>query len=199
MSIAPKRLRRTAEDARTAALDAAQSRLKSDGPAAMTLKAIAADIGVTHANLLHHFGSAAGLQDALMARMIQDAVTGVAAAVARLRGGEGSPRNLVDAAFDAFSEAGIGRLAAWLHATGDTDRLQPLFAVLSDLVRALEAGARLPPETARSRIADMTLTLVLMGFGDALAGPMLHAAVNSDRNRSREIATAMLIDNISRP
>ena len=134
-----------------------------------------------------------------MARMIQDAVTGVAAAVARLRGGEGSPRNLVDAAFDAFSEAGIGRLAAWLHATGDTDRLQPLFAVLSDLVRALEAGARLPPETARSRIADMTLTLVLMGFGDALAGPMLHAAVNSDRNRSREIATAMLIDNISRP
>ena len=198
MSITPKRLRRTAEDARAAALDAAQSRLKADGPAAMTLKAIASDIGVTHANLLHHFGSAAGLQDALMERMIRDAVAGVAAAVARLRAGAGSPRNLVDAAFDAFSEAGIGRLAAWLHATGDAERLQPLFAVLGDLVNALEAGAVLPPEDARQRISDMTLTLVLMGLGDALAGPMLHTAVGCDRNRSREIATTTLIATIMR-
>lgn len=198
MSITPKRLRRTAEGARTAALDAAQSRLKIDGPAAMTLKAIATDIGVTHANLLHHFGSAAGLQDALMERMIRDAIAGVATAVARLRAGAGSPRNLVDAAFDAFSEAGIGRLAAWLHAIGDAERLQPLFAVLGDLVRSLEAGAVLPPEEARERISDMTLTLVLMGLGDALAGPMLHTAVGRDRNRSREIATAMLIQTLVR-
>lgn len=198
MSIVQKRVRRSADDARTAALDAAQDLLRADGPTALTLKAVAAAIGVTHANLLHHFGSAAGLQDALMERMIRDAVGRVEATVARIRAGEGSPRDLVDAAFDAFSEAGIGRLAAWLHATGDADRLRPLFAVLGDLIRSLETGALLPPDTARDRISDMTLTLVLMGLGDALAGPMLHAAVDRDRSRSRQLATAMLLQTLVR-
>ncbi len=198
MSIVQKRVRRSADDARTAALDAAQDLLRADGPTALTLKAVAAAIGVTHANLLHHFGSAAGLQDALMERMIRDAVGRVEATVARIRAGEGSPRDLVDAAFDAFSEAGIGRLAAWLHATGDAERLGPLFAVLGDLIRSLEAGALLPPDLARDRISDMTLTLVLMGFGDALAGPMLHEAVGRGRSRSRELATAMLMQTLVR-
>ena len=39
------------------------------GPQAVTLKAVAARIGRTHANLLHHFGSAAGLQKALAAHL----------------------------------------------------------------------------------------------------------------------------------
>ena len=63
MSIVKKRL--SPEASRSAALDAARLLLIEAGPQAVTLKAVAARIGRTHANLLHHFGSAAGLQKAL--------------------------------------------------------------------------------------------------------------------------------------
>ena len=65
MSIVKKRL--SPEESRSAALEAARQILVETGPAAVTLKAVAARIDRTHANLLHHFGSAAGLQKALAA------------------------------------------------------------------------------------------------------------------------------------
>src|ERR1043165_1401954 len=62
MSIARKRL--TPELSRAGALEAARALLIEQGPQAVTLKGVGARIGRTHANLLHHFGSAAGLQAA---------------------------------------------------------------------------------------------------------------------------------------
>ena len=86
MSISRKRL--NPEESRAAALEAARMLLLDQGPQAVTLKAVAAKIGQTHANLLHHFGSAAGLQ-AELARSIADRVTGtIAEAVERARIGE---------------------------------------------------------------------------------------------------------------
>ena len=72
MSISRKRL--NSEESRSAALEAARLLLLEQGPQAVTLKAVAAKVGRTHANLLHHFGSAAGLQ-AELARSIADRVT----------------------------------------------------------------------------------------------------------------------------
>jgi AcrR family transcriptional regulator len=57
MSITRERL--SHEESRSAALEAARRLLIEQGPQAVTLKAVAAEIGKTHANLLHHFGSAA--------------------------------------------------------------------------------------------------------------------------------------------
>ena len=59
------RKRVSPEESRAAAVTAARKLLISDGAAAVTLQAVAAMVGRTHANLLHHFGSAAGLQRAL--------------------------------------------------------------------------------------------------------------------------------------
>ena len=53
------------EESRLSALEAARCLLIEAGPQAVTLKAVSARIGRTHANLLHHFGSAAGLQKAV--------------------------------------------------------------------------------------------------------------------------------------
>src|SRR4051795_9199013 len=104
MSITGKRL--SPEASRSAAIKAARQLLLSDGPQAVTLKAVAGEIGRTHANLLHHFGSAAGLQSAL-ARSIAERVTGsVAEAVEKARAGEADPRTIVDMTFDAFGKEG---------------------------------------------------------------------------------------------
>ncbi len=189
---ATKRIRRTPEAAREAALTAARELLLAEGPSAVTLKAVAARIGTGHANLLHHFGSATELQTALMQRMIRDTIGQVEAAVERVRSGEAPPRELVDLVFDAFDAQGVGRLTAWLVSTGETERLRPLFDVLRDLLRTIEAGAVLPAEEAHGRIADMTLLLVLAGLGDSLIGPVLHEAIDRRIGRARELLAETL-------
>ena len=63
------RKRLSPAESRDAALDAARALLVETGPQAVTLKAVSARIGRTHANVLHHFGSAEGLQKALIARI----------------------------------------------------------------------------------------------------------------------------------
>ena len=55
------RVRRTAEDARAAILDAAERRLGATGPGGIRLQEVAADVGVSHSTVLHHFGSREGL------------------------------------------------------------------------------------------------------------------------------------------
>ena len=100
-----RRTRLTPEESRSAALAAARKLLLEQGPQAVTLKAVAADIGRTHANLLHHFGSAAGLQGEL-AKSIADSVNGrIADAVERARAGETDARVIVDQCFDARRSA----------------------------------------------------------------------------------------------
>ena len=107
MSIVKKRL--TPEASRSAALKAASELLIEAGPQAVTLKAVATRIGRTHANLLHHFGSAAGLQKALAESMATRITAKIAEAVIKSRAGEGNPREVVDLTFDAFDREGAAR------------------------------------------------------------------------------------------
>ena len=100
MSTSRKRL--NPEESRSAAIEAARRLLIARGPQAVTLKAVAAEVGRTHANLLHHFGSAAGLQGEL-ARSIADSVTSsIADAVERARAGQADARAIIDRTFDVF-------------------------------------------------------------------------------------------------
>jgi AcrR family transcriptional regulator len=63
--VSTNRRRLSPEESRSAAIEAARRLLLERGPQAVTLKAVAAEVGRTHANLLHHFGSASGLQGEL--------------------------------------------------------------------------------------------------------------------------------------
>ncbi|MDO9127858.1 MAG: helix-turn-helix domain-containing protein, partial [Parvibaculum sp.] len=65
---APKRVRRTAEEARRLILDAAEERLAKQGPEGLRLQDIARDVGISHPAILHHFESREGLVRALIAR-----------------------------------------------------------------------------------------------------------------------------------
>src|SRR5215207_4319181 len=135
-----RRTRLSPEESRSAALHAARRLLLEEGPQAVTLKAVSAKIGRTHANLLHHFGSAAGLQGEL-ARSIADSVTAsIADAVERARAGEADARDIVDQTFDAFGKEGAGALAAWMILTGNRDALHPILDSLRGLVAQLGEG-----------------------------------------------------------
>ena len=184
MSISKKRL--NPEESRSIALEAARRLLLAHGPQAVTLKAVAAEIGRTHANLLHHFGSAAGLQ-AELARTIAEGVTGsIAETVEAARAGQRDARDIVDMTFDAFGREGAGALAAWMILTGNRDALNPVL----DSIRGLVAGLTVGHE--EHHVADTTLWLVLQAVGDALLGPAFAEALGLDRDAARETAAERL-------
>lgn len=184
MSIARERL--SQEQSRSVALDAARELLIEEGPQAVTLKAVGARIGRTHANLLHHFGSAAGLQAAL-ARSIAESVTGrIGEAVERARRGEADPREIVDRTFDAFDKEGAGALAAWMILSGNRDALDPILASIRSLVDQLSV------EHEEHRVPESTLSLVLAALGDALLGEAISGALGLPREASRELAAERL-------
>ncbi|HEX5258956.1 MAG TPA: helix-turn-helix domain-containing protein [Sphingomicrobium sp.] len=184
MSTSGKRL--SPEASRSAALDAARRLLLADGPQAVTLKAVAAQVGRTHANLLHHFGSAAGLQGAL-ARAIADSVTSsIAETVERARAGEADPRDIVDRTFDVFDREGAGALAAWMILTGPRDALNPILDSIRGLVAQLSVGHE------ERRVAESTLSLVLGALGDSLLGGPIAEALGLPRDTARELAAERL-------
>ncbi len=194
-----KRRRRTPDEARSEALAAARSLLLQAGPDAVTLSAVAKKIGVTHANLIHHFGSASDLQAALMGSMVDDLRDALDAAVARLRTDQSAPRELVDAVFDAFGEGGAGRLASWIVMTGDTSRLEPVRQAVLGVVDAVDEMAGHDPQLPRERIKAAVLFIALSAFGDALIGPPLRDILGQDNKASRRIMADLLPAFLERP
>jgi AcrR family transcriptional regulator len=181
------RRRLSPEASREAALEAARGLLVEVGPQAVTLKAVAARIGRTHANLLHHFGSADGLQKALIASMAAHVVTTIRDAVRRSREIE-DPAEVVDLTFDAFGKNGAGALASWMILSGNEDALDPILTAIHDLVEDLAAE-----QDKQVPIREETLQLVLMALGDALFGAALSRALGLSRDRARQLARAMLL------
>jgi len=172
----PTRRRRGAV-AREEALDAARELLLAGGPAAVTLKAVGERMGVGHANLIHHFGSAAGLQGALMDRMVRDLAERIEAGLGQGRESL-EPGRLMTAVFDAFGKGGASQLAAWLALAREQGRAGSFAEVVRDLADRLAAMAPDDPGAA-DRARALVTTAAYMAFADGLIGetlmPMLGA------------------------
>lgn len=191
------RKRLTPEESRSTALAAARALLIETGPQSVTLKAVSARIGRTHANLLHHFGSASGLQKALAEHLARSVCDTIIEAVHASRAGLGSAREVVDLAFDAFDREGAGALTSWMLLTGNEDALDPIISTIHDLVDEL-APEEADHGTGAQTIHHDTLTLVLMALGDALIGGALAKSLGLTRDAARERATAMLEASLAR-
>jgi AcrR family transcriptional regulator len=185
------RKRLTPEESRSSALEAARALLIETGPQSVTLKAVSARIGRTHANLLHHFGSASGLQKALAEHLARTVCETIRDAVRASRAGLGSAREVVDLAFDAFDREGAGALTSWMLLTGNEDALDPIISTIHDLVDEL-ASDDIVHAAGDRIIHNDTLTLVLMALGDALIGGALAKSLGLERYAARERAAAML-------
>ena len=191
VSIAKKRL--SPEESRSAALEAARQILIEMGPAAVTLKAVAARIDRTHANLLHHFGSAAGLQKALAAYQAETVCATIGQKMAESAPGERNVREIVDLAFDAFNGGGAGALATWMAATGNDDALDPIVDAIHRLIDGMA------PDAHEKRLMhEDTLALVLMALGDAQLGGPMAEALDLPRDTSRVLATELITGRIAK-
>ena len=177
----PRRL--SPEASRSAALEAARELLLEAGPQAVTLKAVAGRIGRTHANLLHHFGSASGLQRDLAAYMGNSICTKIGEAVFQMRGGAVTPDELADLIFDHFDREGAGALASWMLLSGNEDALDPIVEAIHNLVDQIAEDGM-----AADSLHELTLEMVLMALGDAVLGGPLSASLGLPREAGRQIA-----------
>lgn len=177
----PRRL--SPEASRLAALEAARGLLLESGPQAVTLKAVAGRIGRTHANLLHHFGSASGLQRELAGYIGDNICSKIGEAVMQMRGGVVTPQELADLIFDQFDREGAGALASWMLLSGNEDALDPIVEAIHKLVDEIGEEGH-----ADVSLHELTLEMVLMALGDALLGGPLSASLGLAREAGRQIA-----------
>ncbi len=182
-----ERKRLSPDESRAMALAAAHDILLAEGPQAVTLKAVAAKIGRTHANLLHHFGTALDLQKALAAMLAAKVCATIADTVIKARRGEADPRGIVDWTFAAFDKQGAGALATWMIMSGNKDALDPILAALHKIVNDLSENSD------ATLIAEHTLTLVFMALGDALLGKPMADALGLPATAARDIALRHLM------
>ena len=186
MSISRSKQRLPQAESRAAAIAAARALLRGEGVAAVTLKAVAARIDRTHANLLHHFGSAAGLNRALAESIAATVAGSIREAIGKRRRGEADVRHVVDAMFDAFRVEQVGELIGWIALTRQREALAPV----TDTVAAILADFRADGDT---RMMDQViLGLVLLAIGDSLVGPEIAAATGDDPSAVRDIAVAQV-------
>lgn len=190
MSIVKKRL--SPEESRSAALEAARLILIEMGPQAVTLKAVASRVDRTHANLLHHFGSAAGLQKALAAYLADTVCDTIGRKMAESAPGERNVREIVDLAFDAFGSGGAGALSTWMAATGNEGALDPVIDAIHRLIDGMA------PDAHEKRLMhEDTLALVLMAMGDAQLGGPMAEALALPRDTARALATELITGRIA--
>ena len=191
-SATPKRRKRSPEEAREEALAAARELLLTGGPKAVTLTNVGKAVGMTHANVIHHFGSATELQSALMGSMVGDLANALEEAVAHVRSDSAAPRQLVDIVFDAFDNGGAGMLAAWIALSQDIGHLEPVREAVRSLVRAIEERTRVNDDAAHRRVTSSVLLIALCAVGDSVIGAPLREMLGRDKEAARRIPARLL-------
>jgi len=157
---------------------------------------VSSRIGRTHANLLHHFGSASGLQKALAEYLATSVCSNIAIALSKMREGEISPRELADMIFDAFDRDGAGALASWMLLSGNEDALNPVVEAIHDLVDKIAEDRSHNDEDGKI-LRTETLELVLLSMGDALLGAPLAKSLGLPRDTARKVAEKRLEESLA--
>lgn len=159
------------------------------GPAAVTLKSVAARIERTHANLLHHFGSAAGLHEALGQHMADRQKARMIKAVRDLNSGKGTVRDMVNELFESSNEHGGVELMTWLLLTGNEVMLDPIMQALKDQIDEFSNSRNIA-----NGMVDLAILTHLVAMGDALIGEAMTRMLGKNRGRPRELVTRIIED-----
>ncbi|MDG2307124.1 MAG: TetR/AcrR family transcriptional regulator [Candidatus Binatia bacterium] len=174
-----RRVRRTAAEARTLILDAAEGRLKAGGPEAIRLQDIAADVGISHPTILHHFESRDGLTRALGLRITERLVGDLVDALSAAPANESSAEHIIEHVFSTLGDSGTARLIAWRALSSESrTEARALLDHVADLLHrrrcehAETNGLKPPTREDSFFIARLAAAAVL---GDSLTGGIWNA------------------------
>ena len=173
------RRRRTADQAKLEILDAARELLLTDGPDGLRLELIAKQTGMTHPNILHHFGSMESLREALHRKVSLDLREGLLG-VLTSESKDGSDLNTgLRKVFEEISNPEKGRLLAWVVAAGRDPWPASEDYGMSAIADLL--GKSLGADEAQR---DLVNRVVFMGFmcmvGEGIAGESVRSRFRPD-------------------
>lgn len=112
-----KRTRLTPELARENILQAAETCLINHGVDGLRMTTVASEANIVHSSILHHFGSAEGLKQALGKRLSIKLFDEVAQALSNADQAD-TVFSVVSRIFEALGPSGHGNLLAWLVIAG---------------------------------------------------------------------------------
>jgi len=173
----PRRRRFPADEARARILAAAERKLTEVGPERLRLTDLAAELGISHQAILHHFGTREDLLSALLDHAIERINRRLADAISGPSPRE--PGALLDIAADFYGTEGSARLLAWLVLSENGPRLQvateaarplqPLVALMHGRRKKAMPGRII--ELAETRFLCQLAAFALLGealFGDLI-------------------------------
>lgn len=174
----PPRRRLSADEARERILEAAERQLAEVGPEGLRLTDLAAELGVSHPAILHHFGSREGLVAAVVRRAVGSLNAQLVEAIADNPG----RAEILDMIAEFFSKQGTARTIAWLLLSNRLGKLpeqptgEPVLKQLIDEGHRRRVAAR--PDDAidydDSRFRAQLTALALLG--DAIFGDLIRRA-----------------------
>ena len=169
------RRRLDAEAARELILDATEKRLVVAGPSGIRLQEVAADAGVSHPTVLHHFGSRELLVKAVIARALPAMNASLVDAIGASSGDEAQLEALIENVAHAFEVSGHARVMLWLALEGH--RIEKADARLVDVIDAAHALrlARAPKGKKPSR--DDTARIIVLAALTLVGGAVLGTAL----------------------
>lgn len=131
-----KRVRRSPEAARELILATAADRLATIGLSGLNISGVAEAAGMSHATVIHHFGSTTAMRQALLSYMTTALLTDVREALAR----QDSPDQVLAELFRKLATNNHGRLAAWLTLEHQDVSISEAVGGYNDSVEALFSG-----------------------------------------------------------
>ena len=152
------------------------------GPGAIRLQEVAADVGVSHPTVLHHFGSREGLIEALVVRALDSLHAVLLATVRSSPERPGQVEAMLEGVFNALSTGGHGRAFLWLALSGYAPTVEDLrVRSVANAVHEIRkerrkaAGKKVPPaeDTYFTVLlpALALLSLSVIGHEDDPQGP----------------------------
>ncbi len=171
----------------------------------MRLQQVAADVGISHPTVLHHFGTRELLLQAVVVRALASLHADVVEAIATLPPGNDRVELLLERVFEALDRGGHGRALAWLALSGmsppESDRRLREVAVAAHSMRRQRHGARrTPPFEDTLFVVMLALSTV---FAQSVAGGMLARTAGLDEGpaagaRFRKWLARLLVEHLSK-
>ena len=182
---------------REAILNAAQNRIAIHGPEGLKIMDVAKDAGISHPLVLHHFGSKAGLIDALISRLIISIAAELEPLFMASFSGGTALDSVVNAGYEFWHVDKRAELLFWAYSK-QPDRIITIIG--ENLIKVIDVAnksrmALMPSGTEEERLwRDSARTFLLVTFmlvGDGLFGELMTKSVGLDVNDRHKIRTMM--------
>lgn len=186
---AKPRRRLDAETARELILDATEKRLAAQGPSGIRLQEVAADAGVSHPTVLHHFGSRELLVKAVIARSLHAINLTLVEAINASSGDEKQLEAMMENVATALERTGHARVLMWLTLEGH--RVDGAEASLSTVVDAAHALRLSQKKCAIRPTREDTARTVVLGALALVGGAVLVPALIENAGLGKDARAAI--------